>query len=121
MSPDPDRDVPDADRRSMHRRLSDAEIQDEIHDLRTRVGRLEEARDQVMKLPQAVAELRGALEVLTDLVTMRFDGIAPAVEKASSLKTAVQFAAIVLVPILVALIGGYALIKTGAGVGGAAK
>jgi ribosomal protein L29 len=106
--------MPDEDRRSTFRRMSDAELQDEIHDLRTRVCRLEEARDQVMKLPEAVSELRGALEVLTDLVTGRFDSLVPAVEKASSLKTAIQFAGVVLVPILVALIGGYVLLKTGA-------
>lgn len=111
-------DVPSDDRRSIFRRMSDAELQDEIHDLRTRVGRLEENAAQVLKLPDAVAELRGALEVLTDLVTSRFDGMAPAVERASSIKTAIQFASVVLVPILVALIGGYVLIKTGVAVGG---
>lgn len=112
MSPDPDSGEMDADRRNLFRRLSDAEIQDEVHDLRTRVSRLEEHSAQVMRLPEAVAELRGALETLTDLVTSRFDGIAPGVEKASSVRTAVQFAGAVLVPIIVALIGGYVLIKT---------
>jgi phage-related minor tail protein len=113
VSPNPDHEMPDDDRRSMFRRLSDAELQREVHDLRTRVSRLEEAREQVMKLPEAVSELRGALEVLTDLVTSRFDGITPAVEKASSVRTAIQFAGAVLVPIIVALIGGYVLIRTG--------
>lgn len=105
--------MPDDDRRNIFRRMSDAELQEEIHDLRTRVSRLEEVRDQVMKLPEAVSELRGALDVLTDLVTSRFDGMAPAVEKAAGIRTAIQFSAAVLVPILVALIGGYVLLKAG--------
>lgn len=112
MSTDPDSEAVDADRRSLFRRLSDAEIQDEVHDLRTRVQRLEDHAAQVLKLPEAVAELGGALEVLTKLVTSRFDGIEPGVEKASSVRTMISFAASVLVPIVVALIGGYVLVKT---------
>lgn len=116
MSPEPDQPVDD-DRRSMFRRMSDAELQDEIHDLRTRVQRLEDHAAQVLKLPEAVAELRGALMELSKLVTLRFDGIEPGVEKASSVRTAIQFAGAVLVPIIVSLIGGYVLIKTAAGGG----
>lgn len=102
------------DRRAV-RALDDAELRDAVHDLATRVERLEENADRLSKVPDAVAELKGAVQTLSSLVVTRFDGLQPSVEKAASLKTAVQFAAIVLVPILVALIGGYVALKAGSG------
>lgn len=81
--------------------------------LRERIEDLEDEREAIKELPQAVAELHGAVGVLQSLVTSRFDGIEPKVDKAASLRTALQFAAVVIVPVLVALIGGYFALKAG--------
>ena len=75
----------------------------------------EETRRELAGLNREVAELRGEVKTLASLVTQRFDGVDGALEKASSFKNAVQFAAVVIVPILVALIGVVAVaLQTGA-------
>lgn len=108
------RHVPyDGDERRYVRALSDAELQEEVHDLRERVGRLEENSDRLAKLPDAVAELTGTVRTLTQLVTGRFDHIDESVEKVTGVKTAITFASVVIVPIIIALLGGYFALKTG--------
>jgi hypothetical protein len=103
------------ERRRFLRRMTDDELQGVVHDLAERVETLEEERDRLKLLPDAVAELKGAVQTLSGLVTLRFDGLQGPVEKAASVKTAVQFAAIVLVPIIVALLGGYFALRAGGG------
>jgi uncharacterized small protein (DUF1192 family) len=95
-------------------RLTEEDLVEVVHELRERVGLLEAEGDRLAKLPDAVAELKGAVQTLSSLVITRFDGIQGPVEKAASLKTAVQFTAIVLVPIIVAIIGGYVALRGGA-------
>lgn len=87
------------------------EVVKEISDLRERVEDLEDEADTLKRLPEALAELRGMVKALKDVV-VKIDGGADRIERANSLKTAVQFAAVVIVPILVALIGGYFLVKS---------
>lgn len=92
--------------------MTDDEIRREVHDLRERVSDLEDETDALKRVPEAVAELTGAVKVLKDLV-VKVDNGATRIERASSMKTALQFAAVVIVPILVALLGGYFVIRAG--------
>jgi hypothetical protein len=96
-----------------------------------RLGELERDYDALSKdydalqathhaMGESVGELRGKLAVieaqiinLTTLVSTRFDGIDVGVERASGIKTAITFASVVIVPILVALLGGYFLLRAG--------
>lgn len=93
--------------------MTEEEIQHTVLDLKQRVEELEEEREKLRQLPEAVAELKGMVVTLSGMVTTRFDGIQPSVEKAASVKTAIQFASVVIVPILLALIGGYFALKSG--------
>lgn len=80
-------------------------------DLRETHERLEDAENRIQVfegLLGAVATLDGKVDVLMDLCR----GLDGKTDKLSSLKTAVQFAAVVVVPILVALIGGYFLLRS---------
>jgi hypothetical protein len=82
------------------------EILDRIDDLEAEIKRL-------IELPERLAELRGEVKSLRALVINRADSIQSGVDKAANIKTAIQFAAVVLVPILVALIGGYFVLRAG--------
>lgn len=116
--PDRRRDGNDYDgpeRRHYLRRMTDDELQEEVHDLRGRVEALEEVHDRLQKLPDAVAELTGTVKTLTTMVTSRFDHVDQGVDRASGIKTAITFASVVIVPILIALIGGYFALRSGAG------
>lgn len=93
--------------------MTENEIQQRVDQLAHTVEELQEEHDRLRQLPDAVARLEGAVQTLSSMVTNRFDGIQAPVEKAASVKTAIQFAAVVLVPILVALIGGYVALKAG--------
>jgi hypothetical protein len=92
----------------------DERIFKEVKELRRRVEELEEDRDKLLNLPEALAEVKGMVVTLQGLITSGFDGIKPGIEKASSVKTAITFASVVLVPIIVALIGGYFVLQAGA-------
>jgi hypothetical protein len=89
------------------------EAEREIRELKERVEDLENEREAIKQLPHAVAELHGAVDTLRDIVIGKLDTIGGSVERVSSIKTAIQFAALVIVPILVALIGGYFALKAG--------
>lgn len=93
--------------------MSEDELQAEVHDLRERVERIEANSDRLSKLPDAVAELSGAVKLLTDIVTGGFDKVDQEVQDATGIKTAIQFASVVIVPIILALIGGYFALRTG--------
>lgn len=97
--------------------MTEEEIKHTVRELRDRVDDLEQERERLAKLPDAVAELKGTVQTLSTLVVSRFDKVDVGVDKAASLKTAIQFAGVVLVPIILALIGGYVALKTGAGGG----
>lgn len=103
----------DGKERRYVRRMSEAEIQAEVHELRERVERIEENADRLDKLPDAVAKLAGTVEVLTEIITGRFDKVDEHVQEATGVKTAITFASVVIVPIILALIGGYIALKTG--------
>lgn len=79
------------------------ELQDDVHALREEVG----------ELRGAVSELRGAVLTLSRMMSSRFDDVEGGVEKAASIRTAITFASVVIVPILVALIGGYLALRAG--------
>lgn len=93
--------------------MTPEEIEAEVHELREKVEDLENEREALQRLPTAVAELAGAVRVLQGLVTSRFDNVDQTIQKAGSVKTAIQFASVVIVPVLVALIGGYFVLKAG--------
>lgn len=100
--------------------MTDDEIKREVNDIadqveanRRRIEELEEETEALSRVPEAVAELKGAVLTLSGLVNRVSNG-ADRIEKANSVKTAIQFAAIVIVPILVALLGGYFVIRAGA-------
>lgn len=63
--------------------------------------------ETVRTLTGEIGEFRGELKIIRELCTS-IDGKA---DKATSFKNAIQFAAVVIVPVLVALIGAYALLK----------
>jgi uncharacterized protein YoxC len=89
------------------------EIHREVRDLRERIEDLENEREAIKRLPTAVAELKGAVHVLQDLVVEEFGAVRKGVDNATGMKTAIQFAAVVLVPVIVALIGGYFVLRVG--------
>lgn len=92
--------------------MTEDEIREEVRDLRERVDDLEHEQEALARVPEAVAELKGMVKTLRDVVIKVGDGAAR-IEKASSMRTALQFAAVVIVPILVALLGGYFVIRAG--------
>lgn len=85
-----------------------------VAELARRVRHLEEQLMDMAGLPDAVARVEGALETLTRLVGEKLTTVQQAAEKATSVKSAIMFVSVVLVPILVALIGGYFVLKAGA-------
>jgi uncharacterized protein YoxC len=94
------------------------EIAGQLEDVSERVEDLENEHEAIKNIPNAVSELKGMVTVLQAAVTNGFDGVQKPLQEAaesSSTKNAIQFAAIVIVPILVALIGAYVAIKTGSG------
>jgi hypothetical protein len=102
------------ERRNFYRRLSDQEVHDEVMRLGEQVDTIETELKALNSLPEqqyeqneAISAIRGALETLTAIVTARFNQIQPKVEEAAGIKTTIQYMALVLVPILVALLGGY--------------
>lgn len=105
----------DGKERRYVRHLSDAELQVEVHDLRERVEKLEDGADKLADLPDAVSELNGSVKVLNQMVLGRFDHVDESVQQATGLRTAITFASVVIVPIVIALIGGYFALKTGTG------
>ena len=64
--------------------------------------------ERVDRLQEAVGELRGRLTALEAQVAR---ALVPEPEHHGGLKTAVTFASIVVVPILVAILGGYFALK----------
>jgi SNF family Na+-dependent transporter len=98
---------------------------DEIREIRDRLEDVENWVEALRLLPERMSEVKGQtsrelgeltgkLEALSAqinamMTTMntRFNGVDKGVEKVASFKTAVTFASVVLVPIVVALIGGY--------------
>lgn len=92
------------------------EVAAQLEEVAERVSDVEEAQNRIEALPSAVSELKGMVTILQTAVTNGFDGVQKPLQAAadsSSVKNAVQFAAVVLVPLLVALIGAYVAIKTG--------
>lgn len=73
-------------------------------DLEERVARLEATTADLRALPEQLAEVKGALEVVRRMVA---DQVIPGVEKPSKFDHSqmIQFAGIVLVPVIIALIG----------------
>lgn len=92
---------------------SDEELRAEVSELSKKVEDLQEESDRLRGLPDAVAELKGTIATLQQLVLGRFDQVQAGVDKSSSIKTAIQFAAVLVVPILIAIIGGYFALKAG--------
>lgn len=66
---------------------------------------------EVKELRDEVATLVGKVATLERVVLAKLDGVHTAVDQAAGIKQAMTYAAIVIVPILVAIIGGYFAIK----------
>jgi hypothetical protein len=96
-------------------RMSTSELQLEVYQLRDRLERIEDLSDKVSTVSTSVAELSGTVKTLSQIVTGRFDGLDKGIEAATGVKTAITFASVVIVPIIIALIGGYFALKTGVG------
>lgn len=92
--------------------MTDDDLKQEVHDLAERIEGLEEEGDRLRRLPDAVSRLEGAVSALARLVTTRFDNVDRGVKKASGWDLAYKFAIGVLVPLAVALITGYFLLKS---------
>jgi len=98
------------------RRLED--VSGQLAEISDRVTAVENEQAEVKALPNAVSELKGMVVVLQTAVSQGFDGVQKPLKQAaesSSTKNAIQFSAIVIVPILVALIGAYVALRTGSG------
>lgn len=94
-------------------------------DLKKRVDRLCESVERVNKefdeLKDDVSENSGKIDVMLHMMTSLTSNVkdlqsdvgkvGDGVDRASSVKTAITFASVVLVPIIVAVIGGYFALK----------
>lgn len=76
--------------------MTEAEIEQELEELKTQL-----------------AELRGEVKTLTNIFINRSAELKNGIDKTNSIKTVIQFVAVVIVPLLVTLIGGYFALKTG--------
>lgn len=90
----------------------DEELAREVRSLAERIADLEEDRDRLKGMPEAVAEIKGMVTALSGMVQSGFKSVGEGVDKAAGVKTAITFAAVVIVPILVAIIGGYFAFKS---------
>jgi hypothetical protein len=102
--------------------MTDEDFRREVHDLAGRVEELEEERERLKRLPDAVARLEGALGALTRVVNSRFDSVDQGVANAKPGRD--FWLKLILggvVPVLVALITGYFLLKAGLAQSGAPK
>lgn len=86
---------------------------EDLKEIMGRLDDLENERVAIKSLPDAVARLAGQVEVLIDLVT----GGNAKLEKATSFKSAIAFASVVIIPVLVAIIGGYFALKAAGAAG----
>lgn len=93
--------------------MTDDDLRKKVEALAQEVDDLREQQERLTTLPDAVAKLHGTVETLQALVMSRFDRVDGGVEKAASIRTAITFASVVIVPILVAIIGGYFALKAG--------
>lgn len=62
-------------------------------------------------LAEQLSDLKEVLSELREEINTRFDRVDGSTDKISSFKTAMQFASIIIVPVLLALIGGYFALK----------
>lgn len=93
--------------------MTEDDLRAEVAELRDRIEVLEHEQEKLARLPDAVAELKGMVATLSSMITNRFDTVDQSVDKAAGIKTAITFMSVVMVPILVALIGGYFALRAG--------
>lgn len=93
--------------------MTEDQIRREIKELSDRIEDLENERDAIKRLPDAVARLQGAVDVLQGMISKGFEHTEEKIEGTTSFKNALQFASVILVPLLVALIGLYAVTHGG--------
>ena len=100
-------------------------LQDRVERIRRDVSKMdndidglrEDVAEQNGKISTVLLMMQGLTESVIHLredLDKSFKDVNSTVEKASSIKTAIQFASVVIVPILVAVIGGYFALKSGA-------
>lgn len=96
-----------------------ARLQKKVKELCERVEDLENERDAIKELPTAVAMLAGKVDTLRDIVLQGFDPRKKTIEtsegdieKASSWDVAFKVAVSFILPILLAIISGYFLLKS---------
>jgi uncharacterized protein YoxC len=94
--------------------VTDEDLKREVHDLADKVEKLEGQQDRLSKLPDAVSRLEGAVSTLTRVVNMRFDNVDKGVKEAKpGWDFWLKFIIGAVVPVAIAIISGYFLLKAG--------
>lgn len=89
------------------------ELRRQLDALLARMEALEKAQRESGSVREMVAEIKGQMTALQGIVEARFDQVDTGVSKASSWDTALKFAGVVVIPVLLTLIGGYIALKSG--------
>lgn len=96
----------------------DEEVRKQVAKNTARIEDLQDLAEVTDRLIERVGELSGQVELLATQLTQHLlnlknavDNQASSTDKLASWKTALQFAAAVVVPVLMALIGGYFALK----------
>lgn len=94
------------------------ELKKQVDENSAKIRDLEDIAEVTDRLIERVGELSGKVDLLTTQLTTHLLNLKTAVDqqssstdKLASWKTALQFAAAVVVPLLIALIGGYFALK----------
>lgn len=103
----------DPDRNQLRRRDDLRSVQEELEDVQNELEGLKRLPMALAKLTGLVERIEKQVDRLMDNMLTRFDGLDGKVDKWSSMKTLAGYIAAILVPILVALIGGYFALKAG--------
>jgi hypothetical protein len=97
------------------------EVKQGLNELSNRIDDLENERDSIKAIPMAVGELKGIVEATRDQVntlmrsmTGRFDNVDSGIERATpGWEWWLKFCIGVIVPLLLAIISGYFLLRAG--------
>lgn len=96
-------------------------LREDVEHLSDTIGDIRDIAEVTDRLIERVGELSGKVDVLTTQLTTHLLNLKSAVDNQSdttdrlaSWKTAAQFASAVVVPLLIALIGGYFALKAAA-------
>lgn len=107
--------------------MTDEDLRQEVEELASKVALMESEQERLKGIPDALSKLVGTVETLNGIVLARWGlkGVPPeqresVAQRASTADTLVKFSQFVLLPIVLALIGGYFALKAaGLSAGGA--